>query len=134
MEHRILSAGKAHLTQVHEAHPALSLVTQSVDCMYLLHISLQSSSLLLSNLTAKICAGPIIMALGTHKVGRWSRKPGGHCIPCSFCVELSVHGKMVIKGKLNAKNKYGLSEGELGTDSDELCFEPIREEELCQIS
>ena len=34
----------------------------------------------------------------------------------------------------NAKNKYGLSEGELGTDSDELCLEPIREEELCQIS
>ena len=39
-----------------------------------------------------------------------------------------------VKGKLNAKNKYGLSEGELGTDSDELCLEPIREEELCQIS
>ena len=36
--------------------------------------------------------------------------------------------------KLNAKNKYGLSEGELGTDSDELCLEPIREEEPCQIS
>ena len=40
----------------------------------------------------------------------------------------------IVKGKLNAKNKYGLSEGELGTDSDELCLEPIREEELCQIS
>ena len=42
--------------------------------------------------------------------------------------------KILVKGKLNAKNKYGLSEGELGTDSDELCLEPIREEELCQIS
>ena len=39
-----------------------------------------------------------------------------------------------LKGKLNAKNKYGLSEGELGTDSDELCLEPTREEEPCQIS
>ena len=47
---------------------------------------------------------------------------------------ISLHAASAIKGKLNAKNKYGLSEGELGTDSDELCLEPIREEELCQIS
>ena len=53
-----------------------------------------------------------------------------------FRVSLSVCDWYVnsLKGKLNAKNKYGLSEGELGTDSDELCLEPIREEELCQIS
>ena len=47
---------------------------------------------------------------------------------------IANHGWNQFKGKLNAKNKYGLSEGEWGTDSDELCLEPIREEELCQIS
>ena len=35
------------------------------------------------------------MALGTQKVGRWSRKAGGRCIQCSFCVEMSVHGNTV---------------------------------------
>ena len=34
-------AGKAHLTQVHVAHPALSLVT-SVECIHLLQSALQS--------------------------------------------------------------------------------------------
>ena len=37
------------------------------------------------------------MALGTLKVGRWSRKACGRCIRGSFCVELSVHGKTVVK-------------------------------------
>ena len=32
-------------------------------------------------------------AFGTLKVGRWSRRAGGCCIRCSFCVELFVHGK-----------------------------------------
>ena len=41
-----------------------------------------------------------------------------------------VGGGGGLKGKLRAKKKYGLFEGELGTDSDELCLEPIREEEV----
>ena len=36
------------------------------------------------------------MALGTQKGGRRSRKAGGCCIRCSFCVELSVHGKTIV--------------------------------------
>ena len=39
------------------------------------------------------------MALGTRKVGRWSRKAGGRCIRCSFCIELSVHGKTVAEAR-----------------------------------
>ena len=43
------------------------------------------------------------MALGSLKVGHWSRKAGGRCIRCSFCVELSVHGKTVVKSRWSVK-------------------------------
>ena len=45
------------------------------------------------------------MALGTLKVGRWSRKAGGRCIRCSFCTELFVHGKTVIRSRWSLKTE-----------------------------
>ena len=100
-------AGKVHLTQVHAAHPALSLVT-SVDCMHLLQSALQPC-----------CSQPcqprrqfwLVMVavcrstttLGTLKVGCWPRKAGCFSIQRSFYVGLSVHGKAVakIRGRLH---------------------------------
>ena len=100
-------AGKAHLTQVHAVHPALSLVT-SVDYMHLLQSALQPCCSQLCQprrhfrlVLVAVCRSN--MALGTLKVDRWPRKAGGRCIQCSFCVELSVQGKTVVKSRWSLK-------------------------------
>ena len=51
------------------------------------------------------------MALGTLKVGRWSRKAGSCCIRWSFCVELSLHGKQSLRagGRSNQVLIYSFS-------------------------
>ena len=82
-------------------------------CWLHAHESERTSTLLLSNLTAKmallvaVCRSNV--ALGTLKVGRWSHKAGGRCIQCSLCVELSsVHGKPVVRSRwsLNTEVAY----------------------------
>ena len=96
-----VQAKHAHLSQEHAAYPALLLVT-SVDCMHLLQSALQPCGSQPCQprwhiwlVLVAVCRSN--MALGTLKVGRWSRKAGGRCNRCSFCVELSMRGKRSLK-------------------------------------
>ena len=97
-------AGKAHLTQVHSANPALSLLFTASTCFRTHFNSVAVNPVRQYCTFAKFCLVLVAvcksntgMALGTLKFCSCSRKAGGRCIQCSFCVELFVHGKRPLK-------------------------------------
>ena len=91
-------------------HPSLECKQRTLHC----HMSLPlidcmlasecTSTLLQSSLPARTAFVVAVCrsgkALGTLKVGRWSRNAGGHCVQCSFYAELLVHGKTVAKNQM----------------------------------